>query len=114
MSGLRGGLGVGVVALALLAGAGGCDGNDDGPPAGGARGGSAGGTLLYYVSTPYSHVDPQRIYEGAVVSNFTRTVYRQLVAFPISTDAQVSGTPVADLATDVGTSPRAAGPGPSR
>jgi len=104
VSGLRGGLGVGVVALALLAGAGGCDGNGDGPPAGGARGGSAGGTLLYYVSTPYSHVDPQRIYEGAVVSNFTRTVYRQLVAFPISTDAQVSGTPVADLATDVGTS----------
>jgi peptide/nickel transport system substrate-binding protein len=95
---------VGVAALVLLAGTGGCDGNGGGPRGDGARGGSAGGTLLYYVSTPYPHVDPQRIYEGAVISNLARTVYRQLVAFPISTDPRVSSTPVPDLATDVGTS----------
>jgi peptide/nickel transport system substrate-binding protein len=109
----RGRLVVGVAALVLLAGAGGCDGNGGGDPAGGSRGGSVGGTLLYYVSTPYPHLDPQRIYEGAVISNLARTVYRQLVAFPISTDRQVSSRSRTWRPTSA-PPPRAAGRGPSR
>ena len=68
--------------------------------------GAAGGTLNYLIFAPIEHVDPQRIYVGRDITNFSRTVYRQLVTFPISTDAEVSNTPVPDLATDTGTSSR--------
>jgi peptide/nickel transport system substrate-binding protein len=65
--------------------------------------GSSGGTLYYFIAKPYDHTDPQRTYLGVELSNFTRTVYRSLVAFPISTDPDVANKPVADLATDTGT-----------
>ena len=65
---------------------------------------TAGGTLNYYIYAPYEHTDPQRSYLGVEMTNFSRTVYRSLVAFPISTDPKVSNTPVPDLATDTGTS----------
>src|SRR6476659_5180766 len=65
---------------------------------------TAGGTLQYYIYAPFEHTDPQRSYLGVEMTNFSRTVYRSLVAFPISTDPKVSNTPVADLATDTGTS----------
>ncbi|GAB3777419.1 ABC transporter substrate-binding protein [Nocardioides ungokensis] len=64
----------------------------------------AGGTLQYYIYQPYDHTDPQRSYLGVLMTNFSRTVYRSLVAFPISTDPKQSFTPVPDLATDTGTS----------
>ena len=66
--------------------------------------GTAGGTLYYYIYQPYEHTDPQRSYLGVEMTNWSRTVYRSLVAFPISTDPKVSNTPVPDLATDTGTS----------
>jgi peptide/nickel transport system substrate-binding protein len=66
--------------------------------------GTSGGTLNYYIYAPYEHTDPQRSYLGVTMTNFSRTVYRSLVAFPISTDPKVSNTPVPDLATDTGTS----------
>lgn len=98
----RGRLAVAVV-LAVLASATAChgDGSDDRRPP--ARAASPGGTLRYYVQDPFGTVDPQRIYTGVIITSFTRTVYRQLVAFPISTDAEAGNTPVPDLATDTGT-----------
>jgi peptide/nickel transport system substrate-binding protein len=41
---------------------------------------------------------------GRDITNWSRTVYRSLVTFPISDDAKVATTPVADLATDTGQS----------
>jgi peptide/nickel transport system substrate-binding protein len=95
-------------AISLAAGLAACGGSSDsdGTPGtgGGTEAGAAGGTLNYLIFAPIEHVDPQRIYVGRDITNFSRTVYRQLVTFPISTDAKVSNTPVADLATDTGTS----------
>ncbi|MFL6060085.1 MAG: ABC transporter substrate-binding protein [Marmoricola sp.] len=71
---------------------------------GASSGGKGGGTLTYYIRSAYEHTDPQRSYLGVEMTNFSRTVYRGLVAFPISDDPQVSTTPVADLATDTGKS----------
>jgi len=64
----------------------------------------AGGTLTYLFATPLGHIDPQRVYVGRDITNFSRTVYRQLVTFPISSDVSKATTPVPDLATDTGTS----------
>jgi peptide/nickel transport system substrate-binding protein len=97
-------------AVALAAGLAACGGSSDGgdgnsPGSGGnTDAGAAGGTLQYYIYTPIEHVDPQRIYVGRDITNFSRTVYRQLVTFPISTDPETANTPVPDLATDTGTS----------
>ncbi|MFT4287640.1 ABC transporter substrate-binding protein [Nocardioides sp.] len=63
-----------------------------------------GGTLNYYMDKPLEHLDPQRVYVGRDISNLSRTVYRSLVTFPMSEDATEGNTPVADLATDTGTS----------
>jgi peptide/nickel transport system substrate-binding protein len=97
--------GTAAVAMAVtLAACGG--GNGDGG-SGGSSGDSsaeAGGTLYYYIYAPYEHVDPQRTYVGVELTNFRRTIYRSLVAFPISTDPDTANTPVPDLATDTGTS----------
>lgn len=65
--------------------------------------GGKGGTLTYYMFSSLEHLDPQRTYIGRDISNWSRTVYRQLVAFPYSTDPAVANKPVADLATDTGT-----------
>jgi peptide/nickel transport system substrate-binding protein len=87
------------MAVSLAAcGGGGSSNNDNG-----AKAGSKGGTLYYYIYKPYEHVDPQRSYLGVEMSNFTRTVYRSLVAFPISTDPKTANKPTPDIATDTGT-----------
>jgi peptide/nickel transport system substrate-binding protein len=65
--------------------------------------GTKGGTLTYYINKPIEHLDPQRVYVGRDITNLSRTVYRQLVGFPISTDPKTADTPVPDLATDTGT-----------
>src|SRR6478735_3393403 len=95
-------------AIALAAGLAACGGDSDGnsgsPSSGETSAGEAGGTLNYFIYQPIEHVDPQRIYVGRDITNFSRTVYRQLVTFPISTDPDTSNTPVPDLATDTGTS----------
>lgn len=95
------------IALATtLAACGGSDsegGNPGGDGDSPAADSKAGGTLYYYIYAPYEHVDPQRTYVGVELTNFRRTIYRSLVAFPISEDADVANTPVPDLATDVGT-----------
>lgn len=70
----------------------------------GTANGKGGGTLTYYIRSAYEHMDPQRSYYGVQMTNMSRTIYRSLVAFPISNDPQTSTTPVADLATDTGTS----------
>jgi peptide/nickel transport system substrate-binding protein len=63
-----------------------------------------GGTLTYYIRSALEHTDPQRTYVGRDITNWSRTVYRSLVTFPISTDPAKATTPVPDLATDTGQS----------
>jgi len=87
------------VALAACGGGGSNSGKSD---TGGAA--SAGGTLTYYIRSALEHTDPQRTYIGRDITNWSRTVYRSLVTFPISEDAAKATTPVADLATDAGQS----------
>lgn len=95
------------LAFSLVACGGSSDNNSS---SNGGSGGSAtttatkGGTLTYYITAPLSHTDPQRTYVGRDLTNFRRTVYRSLVAFPISDDTKTANTPVPDLATDTGTS----------
>ncbi len=89
-------------ALAACGGGGSTSGNGNSGAA--SKPGTKGGTLNYYIYAPYEHTDPQRSYLGVEMTNFSRTVYRSLVAFPISTDPAVSNKPVPDLATDTGTS----------
>ena len=64
---------------------------------------TAGGTLYYLQHYPFESADPQRIYYGLELANFRRTIYRGLVAFPITEDPVEAAKPVADLATDTGT-----------
>ena len=85
--------------LAACGGSGSSDDNNGSP-----QSDKAGGDLLYYIYTPIEHLDPQRVYVGRDISNLSRTVYRSLVAFPVSTDPEVANKPVPDLATDTGTS----------
>jgi peptide/nickel transport system substrate-binding protein len=96
------------VGLALSLGAAliACGGDtSDGDQGGGsAESDATGGTLNYYIYKPVEHTDPQRVYVGREITNFSRTVYRQLVTFPLDTDPDAASTPVADLATDTGTS----------
>lgn len=89
---------VGMIALGVAAGCG----------SGGGAGSStvasrSGGTLTYFEASATQHLDPQRTYVGRDLSNLSRLVYRQLVAFPTSTDPAVADKPVPDLATDTGT-----------
>ena len=92
------------LATTLAACGGGSDSDGDKPSGDSpAAEGGKGGTLYYYIYAPYEHVDPQRTYVGVELTNFRRTIYRSLVAFPISEDPEVANTPVPDLATDVGT-----------
>jgi peptide/nickel transport system substrate-binding protein len=89
------------VALAACGG-----GSDNGSNNNGTKSGEAtkGGTLTYYIRSAMEHTDPQRTYVGRDITNWSRTVYRSLVTFPISEDAAKSTTPVPDLATDTGQS----------
>jgi len=86
--------------LALAA----CGGSGDKSPTGSGGEPAKGGTLNYYIRAAIDHTDPQRTYSGRDITNWSRTVYRSLVTFPISDDPTVATTPVADLATDTGTS----------
>ncbi|MFC4784338.1 ABC transporter substrate-binding protein [Nocardioides sp. MAHUQ-72] len=90
-------------AVALAAGLAACGGgsSDNSSSSGPTK---AGGTLYYYIFAPYDYVDPQRAYTGVEMTNWSRTVFRQLVTFPTSTDPKKGFTPVPDLATDTGTS----------
>ena len=96
----------GAATVALAAGLAACGGGSSSGGSGGSGSSEAtkGGTLYYYIYAPYEHVDPQRTYVGVELTNFRRTIYRSLVAFPISTDPKTANTPVADMATDTGTS----------
>ncbi|MGN6251988.1 MAG: ABC transporter substrate-binding protein [Marmoricola sp.] len=93
------------VALAACGGNSSDNGNNGGSGSNGngTAAGGKGGTLTYYIRSALEHTDPQRTYVGRDISNWTRTVYRQLVAFPVSTDPAVANKPVPDLATDTGT-----------
>jgi len=90
------------MSIALAAcGGGGDNGSDKGTDTGEAQ---QGGTLTYYIRSALEHTDPQRTYVGRDITNWSRTVYRSLVTFPISEDEKESTTPVPDLATDTGQS----------
>jgi len=90
------------MSIALAACGGGSDNNKS--SSGSTSGASKGGTLTYYIRSALEHTDPQRTYIGRDITNWSHTVYRSLVTFPISKDVQESTTPVPDLATDTGTS----------
>jgi peptide/nickel transport system substrate-binding protein len=90
------------MSIALAACGGGSDNGKDSKDNGAAS--AKGGTLTYYIFAALEHTDPQRTYVGRDITNWSRTVYRSLVTFPISEDEKVSTTPVADLATDTGQS----------
>jgi peptide/nickel transport system substrate-binding protein len=92
------------MSIALAACGGGGSSNDKGTPGSSSAEGAKGGTLTYYIYSALEHTDPQRTYVGRDITNWSRTVYRSLVTFPISADEKVSTTPVADLATDTGQS----------
>jgi peptide/nickel transport system substrate-binding protein len=90
------------MSIALAAcGGGGDNGSEKGTDTGEAQ---QGGTLTYYIRSALEHTDPQRTYVGRDITNWSRTVYRSLVTFPISEDEKESTTPVPDLATDTGQS----------
>jgi peptide/nickel transport system substrate-binding protein len=92
------------MSVALAACGGGSDNgsnNNNGTKSGEA---TKGGTLTYYIRSAMEHTDPQRTYVGRDITNWSRTVYRSLVTFPISEDAAKATTPVPDLATDTGQS----------
>ena len=78
------------------------------PSGGSSSSGSAsatkGGTLYYLTKRPTEHWDPQRTYIGRDLANANRLFYRDLVAFPITTDPKEGTKPVPDLATDTGKS----------
>lgn len=93
-------------ALAMAAGLAACGGGDDEPSAGDGGTPSKGGTItLLDIPTNYEGTDPASIYYGHQIAGFRRLVYRSLVAYPISDDPEVSGTPTPDLAVDTGTTP---------
>jgi peptide/nickel transport system substrate-binding protein len=70
----------------------------------GSASASKGGTLYYLTKRPTEHWDPQRTYIGRDLANANRLFYRDLVSFPITTDAKEGTKPVPDLATDTGKS----------
>jgi peptide/nickel transport system substrate-binding protein len=82
-----------------------CGSSDDGNSKKASSGEAGqGGTLTYYIRSVIEHLDPQRVYVGRDITNWSRTVYRSLVAFPISSDPAVANKPLPDLATDTGQS----------
>jgi peptide/nickel transport system substrate-binding protein len=92
------------LALGLAACGGGSDSNSNSNNSEGTP--TTGGTItLLDVPTDYEGTDPASVYYGHQIAEFRRLAYRSLVAFPISEDDKVSGTPVPDLATDTGTTP---------
>lgn len=92
-----------VLGLSLLAACGG-NGDDEDTSNQSVETGEAGGTLKVLQHFPFEASDPQRIYYGVQLAWYRRLLYRGLVSFPMSEDGEVGTTPVADLATDTGTS----------
>jgi peptide/nickel transport system substrate-binding protein len=87
-----------VVSVSLAA----CGGGDTGG-GGSTKEAEKGGTLYYLTRTSAEHMDPHRIYVGRDISNLNRIVYRGLVTFPITEDADEADTVTPDIATDTGT-----------
>lgn len=92
-----------VLGLTLLAACGG-DGDSENGSGGSSAEATKGGTLKVLQHFPYEASDPQRIYYGVQLAWYRRLIYRGLLAFPMSEDAEEATTPVPDLATDTGTS----------
>ena len=92
-------------ALAVsLAACGGSDDNSDNNSSGGSAEGAKGGNAVFFVGPRFvEHWDPQRMYIGRDINNAGRLFYRSLVAYPASNDKTEGTTPIADLATDTGT-----------
>ncbi|MFT4030365.1 MAG: ABC transporter substrate-binding protein [Protaetiibacter sp.] len=73
-----------------------------GTPTGSDTSDNAGGTVTYLgVGGQWEGTDPASVYYGNELAALRRLVYRGLVAFPITDDANPA--PVGDLATDAGT-----------
>ena len=92
-------------ALAVsLAACGGSDNNSGNNSGNNSAEGSKGGTAVFFNGPRFTeHWDPQRMYIGRDLNNSGRLFYRSLVAYPASNDKTKGTTPVADLATDTGT-----------
>jgi peptide/nickel transport system substrate-binding protein len=91
----------GALAGSLAAcGGGNSDDDENNSPGSSAK----GGTLFYKGEDPIDHWDPQRTYVGTDIAKQSRLVYRELVTFNTSSDEKEASQPVADLATDTGTS----------
>ncbi len=87
----------GVVITALAA----CGTTTEGTTGGDSE--NAGGTVTYLgVAGQWEGTDPATVYYGNEIASFRRLVYRGLTALPITDDP--NPVPVADLATDTGTS----------
>ncbi|WP_435771058.1 ABC transporter substrate-binding protein [Nocardioides sp. SYSU DS0651] len=78
-------------------------GGDGGSGNGAGQEGEKGGELVYLQHFAFESADPQRIYYGVQLAQWRRTLYRGLLGFPMSEDAEEANTPVPDLATDTGT-----------
>lgn len=95
-----------VAATALAATLAACGGGSDDGNNSGSSGGKAekGGNAIFLVGVRnVEHWDPQRMYIGRDLNNSGRLFYRSLVALPASNDKVEGTTPIADLATDTGT-----------
>ncbi|GAA3078988.1 hypothetical protein GCM10020254_24010 [Streptomyces goshikiensis] len=71
-----------------------------------------GGTLTVLSNQDFSHLDPARNWTMPTMDFGTRLLYRTLVTFKAE-PGKAGSELVPDLATDLGTPPTAAGPGPS-
>jgi peptide/nickel transport system substrate-binding protein len=93
-----------LAAAALAVSLAACGGGDDEPSNNNNAEGAKGGTAVFYNGVRNTeHWDPQRMYIGRDLNNSGRLFYRSLVAYPASNDPEKGTTPVADLATDTGT-----------
>jgi peptide/nickel transport system substrate-binding protein len=89
--------------VATLAGCGAGGGGEDTGSSGDKA--KAGGTLQYLTGPRLvEHWDPQRAYIGRDLTNASRLFYRGLTTYPVTADEKEGTTPVADAATDTGTS----------
>lgn len=93
-----------VLGLSLLAACGGDGDDEDAGTNTSVETGEPGGTLKVLQHQAFEAADPARIYYGVQLAWWRRTVYRGLLAFPMSEDGEEGTTPVPDLATDTGTS----------
>jgi peptide/nickel transport system substrate-binding protein len=91
--------------VATLAGCGGGGGDNNAGSNGNKGEAKAGGTLQYLTGPRLvEHWDPQRMYIGRDLTNASRLFYRGLVTYPVTEDNKEGTTPIADAATDTGTS----------